>query len=339
MIILGIETSCDETACGILRGRRELLANRLHSQLEEHSAYGGVVPEIAARAHLEKIGSIVDAALQEAGITAAEIGLVAYTRGPGLMGPLLVGASFARGLALALGVPAAGVNHLEGHIAAAEMSDERLQAPYLALTVSGGHTEITRVDPGFRYTLMGRTRDDAAGEAFDKCGKLLGLGYPAGPLVSRTAKSGRRDFAPFPRSLKGEQTLDFSFSGLKTAVLRYAQSHPPEFLQEHLADICASLEEAIVDMLVERSLRALAESGLDKLAVCGGVSANPRLRERLQAEGARKGALVVFPQMSLCTDNGAMIAGAAAARWEQGLLDLSPLPTVPGLALANAAMP
>jgi N6-L-threonylcarbamoyladenine synthase len=335
MIILGIETSCDETACGILRGRRDLLANRLHSQLEEHSAYGGVVPEIAARAHLEKIGSIVDAALQEAGVAATDIGLVAYTRGPGLMGPLLVGASFARGLALALGVPAAGVNHLEGHIAAAEMSDERLQAPYLALTVSGGHTEITRVDPGFRYSLMGRTRDDAAGEAFDKCGKLLGLGYPAGPLVSRAAKSGQRDFAHFPRSLKGEQTMDFSFSGLKTAVLRYTQSHPPEFLSEHLADICASLEEAIVDMLVERSLRALAESGLDKLAVCGGVSANPRLRERLMAEGARRGALVVFPQMSLCTDNGAMIAGAAASRWEQGLLELSALPTVPGLALAN----
>ena len=182
---------------------------------------------------------------------------------------------------------------------------------------------------------MGRTRDDAAGEAFDKCGKLLGLGYPAGPLVSRAAKSGQRDFAHFPRSLKGEQTMDFSFSGLKTAVLRYTQSHPPEFLNEHLADICASLEEAIVDMLVERSLRALAESGLDKLAVCGGVSANPRLRERLMAEGARRGALVVFPQMSLCTDNGAMIAGAAASRWEQGLLELSALPTVPGLALAN----
>ncbi|MDR1759543.1 MAG: tRNA (adenosine(37)-N6)-threonylcarbamoyltransferase complex transferase subunit TsaD [Fibrobacter sp.] len=327
MIWMGIESSCDETACAILQDdfpRPRILANELYSQIREHEIYGGVVPEIAARAHLEKIAVIVRSALQKANKTPKEIQAIAYTRGPGLMGPLLVGANFARGLARDLEIPAYGINHLEGHIAAAWLFAETLEAPFLTLTVSGGHTELVVENPGFRYELLGRTRDDAAGEAFDKCGKLLGLGYPAGPLIGKLGKTGNRKFHHFPRALKNRDNGDFSFSGLKTSVLRYVESNTPEFIRENIHDICASLEDAIVDTLVHKVIWALKKTGLRNLVVGGGVSANARLRERLSHYCEPRGIGLHFPSPPLSTDNGAMIAAAAIRRArEQALLQNS----------------
>lgn len=318
MIVLGLETSCDETACGIVESGGKILANHLYSQIPEHAVYGGVVPEIASRAHLEKIGIVVDTAMKEANISPEKIDLIAHTRGPGLMGPLLVGTGFAKGLARKWNKPITGVNHLEGHIAANHLTFPDLKPPFLCLTVSGGHTELCVAKPNFEYEILGRTRDDAAGEAFDKCGKLLGLGYPAGPLVSKTAAGGNRDFAPFPRGLRYNGQADFSFSGLKTAVLRYVQEKGDEFVQQNLKDIAASLEEAIVSILVEKSLLALKQSGQDTIAICGGVSANRYLRSEMDKMGQKNGFRTLFPDFSLCTDNGAMIAEAALLREENG---------------------
>jgi N6-L-threonylcarbamoyladenine synthase len=319
VVTLGIETSCDETACGIVDDRLQVLANAVHSQIDLHAVYGGVVPEIAARAHLEKIGPIVRAALAEAGIDLAQVDQIAFTRGPGLLGPLLVGASFARALARDLGKPVTGVNHLEGHLASAFLEAPDLEPPFLCLVVSGGHSEFVKVDPGLVYTLVGKTRDDAAGEAFDKCGKLLGLGYPAGPHVARLAAQGRRDFLSLPRALEQRDNFEFSFSGLKTAVLRYAQSADPEALRNQVPDICASLETAIVEVLVKKSSQALEWSGCDALAVVGGVSANAHLRDRMAAEARKRGFRAVFPSPRLSGDNGAMIAAIAQWRSNRGL--------------------
>lgn len=319
-IWLGIETSCDETACAIVTSDLVVKSNPLYSQYNEHREFGGVVPEIAARAHLEKIHPMIAAALTEANIGLADLDAIAFTRGPGLMGPLLVGASFARGLAKDLGIPAYGVNHLEGHIAAAYLSNPGLKAPFVALTVSGGHTELIFVEPGFQYTLLGRTRDDAAGEAFDKCGKLLGLGYPAGPLVSREASNGNRKFFAFPQGLRGEDQCEFSFSGLKTAVLRYTEENSPEFIRTNIRDICASLEEAIVDILVKKTGIALRRTGARTLVLCGGVSANSHLRSRLTDACKRQQVQFCPPALAYCTDNGAMIAAAAILRDRDDLL-------------------
>lgn len=319
VITLGIETSCDETACGIVDDRLQVLANAVHSQIDLHAVYGGVVPEIAARAHLEKIGPIVRAALDSAGLDLAQIDRIAFTRGPGLLGPLLVGASFARALARSLGKPVTGVNHLEGHLASAFLEAPDLEPPFLCLVVSGGHTEFVQVDPGLAYTPIGKTRDDAAGEAFDKSGKILGLGYPAGPLVARLAAGGRRDFLPLPRALDRAGNSEFSFSGLKTAVLRYAQSADPETLRNQMPHICASLESAIVDVLVKKSAQTLERTGCDTLAVVGGVSANGHLRESMAAEGRKRGFRAIFPSPRLSGDNGAMIAALAQWRANRGL--------------------
>jgi len=318
---LGFESSCDETACAVVRGSLQVLSNPLYSQIKEHLSFGGVVPEIAARAHLEKIHPIYESALQKAGVQLTDIDAIAYTRGPGLMGPLLVGASFARGLAQDLGIPAFGINHLEGHIAAAHLSAPDLQQPYVALTVSGGHTELMLVEPGFRFTLIGRTRDDAAGEAFDKCGKLLGLGYPAGPIVSKQAATGKRDFTTFPQGLRNDDSCDFSFSGLKTSVLRYCEEHEKSFLQENITHICASLESAIVTILVRKSLAALKRTGAHTLVLCGGVSANRHLREQLGDACKKHNVRFAVPDFAYCTDNGAMIAAAAILRDRAGLLE------------------
>ena len=319
-IWLGIETSCDETACAIVRGDLQVLSNPLYSQFSEHREFGGVVPEIAARAHLEKIHPILEAALAEASITLDDIDAIAYTRGPGLMGPLLVGASFARGLAKDLGIPAYGVNHLEGHIAAAFLSNPEIKAPFVALTVSGGHTELILVESGFQYSLLGRTRDDAAGEAFDKCGKLLGLGYPSGPVVSMEAKDGNRKFFPFPQGLRADDNCEFSFSGLKTAVLRYTEMNDVAFIRSNRKDICASLEEAIVAILVKKTGLALRRTSAKTLVLCGGVSANRHLRNRLADACKRQQVQFCPPELAYCTDNGAMIAAAAILREREGLL-------------------
>lgn len=330
VITLGIETSCDETACGLVDQGLRVLANQIHSQAPVHAEYGGVVPEIAARAHLEKIDPLVRLALEEAALPLAAVDQIAFTRGPGLLGPLLVGASFARALARVLGKPAVGVNHLEGHLGAAFLEEPGLETPFLCLVVSGGHTEFVRVDPGLRYTLVGKTRDDAAGEAFDKCGKVLGLGYPAGPLVAKRAESGRRDFVAFPRALEQRDNFEFSFSGLKTSMLRYVQTHEKAFLEENLSDICASLESAIVEVLVKKSMNALNSTDLDVLAVVGGVSANRHLRERLQTEAKKRGFRALFPSPAYCGDNGAMIAAIAQVKSNLGIRDMA-LEVLPSL--------
>jgi N6-L-threonylcarbamoyladenine synthase len=297
-----------------------VLANQVHSQIPIHTEYGGVVPEIAARAHLEKIDPIVRLALDEAGISLDAVDQIAFTRGPGLLGPLLVGASFARALGRSLDKPVTGVNHLEGHLASAFLEDPSLEPPFLCLVVSGGHTEFVQVEPGLAYTLVGKTRDDAAGEAFDKCGKILGLGYPAGPILARIAATGRRDFVPFPKALNQRDNFEFSFSGLKTSMLRYVESHDPEFIRNNLPHICASLESAIVDLLVKKSLNALATVGMRTLTVVGGVSANAYLRARMVTECEKRGFRALFPAPRYCGDNGAMIAAIGQWRANHGLV-------------------
>jgi N6-L-threonylcarbamoyladenine synthase len=319
MITLGIETSCDETACGLVDDRLAVLANTVHTQIDLHAVFGGVVPEIAARAHLEKIEPVVRAALAQAGVGLEAVGQIAFTRGPGLLGPLLVGASFGRALGRSLGKPVCGVNHLEGHLASAFLAAPDLEPPFLCLVVSGGHTEFVKVDPGLRYTLLGKTRDDAAGEAFDKCGKILGLGYPAGPAVSRLAAGGRRDFISLPRALDQRGNFEFSFSGLKSAVLRYVQSREPEEIRNQLPHICASLESAIVEVLVGKSAQALESAACDALAVVGGVSANVHLRERMAEVARKRGFRAIFPSPELSGDNGAMIAALSQWRSNHGL--------------------
>lgn len=320
MITLGIETSCDETSCGLVDQGLRVLANQVHSQIPIHSEYGGVVPEIAARAHLEKIDPIVRLALDEAGIPLSEVDQIAFTRGPGLLGPLLVGASFARALGRSLGKPVTGVNHLEGHLASAFLEEPDLEPPFLCLVVSGGHTEFVQVGPGLAYTLVGKTRDDAAGEAFDKCGKLLGLEYPAGPVLARHASAGKRDFAPFPKALDQRDNFEFSFSGLKTAMLRYVETHPPEFIRNNLSHICASVETAIVEILVKKAVNALSATRMEVITVVGGVSANAHLRARMREETAKRGLRALFPSAAYCGDNGAMIAAIGQWRANRGLV-------------------
>jgi N6-L-threonylcarbamoyladenine synthase len=331
VIVLGIETSCDETACGIVEDWN-VRANVLRTQ-EVHETFGGVVPEIASREHLRLLPGIVRSALDEAGLELSQIDAIAFTRGPGLAGPLLVGSAFAQSLGLEAGIPVYGTNHLEGHLAAVRLSHP-IEPPFLCLTVSGGHTELGLVEPGPRFRLLGETRDDAAGEAFDKCGKLLGLGYPAGPIVSRLAANGDRKAFDLPRAMPGD-TLDFSFSGLKTAVLRLSKELGPETVKERIADICASLEESIVDALCRKVMLALAKTGMPGVAVCGGVSANPRLRQKLEDLGKRHGFWAAFPSPALSTDNGAMIAAAALWRLELGSTTSMSLAMEPGLALES----
>jgi N6-L-threonylcarbamoyladenine synthase len=315
-IWLGIESSCDDTACAVVLEKEEsieILSNCLYSQIDEHKAWGGIVPELASRAHLEKIVPVLEQALSEAKIKIEEIGQIAFTARPGLMGSLLVGALFAQGLAKDLNIECYGINHLEGHIYSALSPVDGL-----ALIVSGGHTELVLVK-NFEYLSLGRTRDDAAGEAFDKSGKVLGLGYPAGIEISKLARNGNPGFYEFPRALNDE-SFDFSFSGLKTAVLRYAQSNGEDFVHEHIADICASLQEAIADILSLKTVNAAKKNGVENVVLCGGVSANYRLRELLSERAEKSGLKVICPPPSLCTDNGAMIAAAAIFRKRAGKL-------------------
>ena len=326
MKILGFESSCDETGVALVETRSDgpprLLAEALHSQAAMHAAYGGVVPELASRDHIRRVLPLARQVLAEAGCALAEIDLVAYTRGPGLAGALLVGAGVAVALAAALGKPALGVHHLEGHLLSPFLADEAPAFPFVALLVSGGHTQLMQVDGVGRYTLLGETIDDAAGEAFDKSAKLLGLGYPGGPALARLADFGDPDAFALPRPLLHSGNLDFSFAGLKTAVMMQARKLGPNICEQGRADLAASTQAAIVDVLVAKSLRALQASEHRRLVVAGGVGANLRLRERLDAGAARLGARVYYPPLALCTDNGAMIALAAALRLQHGMADL-----------------
>lgn len=319
--VLALETSCDETSCGIVSTDFEVKANVIFKQETIHAQYGGVIPEVASRAHLEKVSWVYFEALKEAQLELGDLELLSYTRGPGLIGALLVGASFCTGLAHSSHKPLLGINHLEGHISAGFIQNPQLRPPFLALIVSGGHTELIQVSDYFQYQLLGRTRDDAAGEAFDKCGKILGLGYPSGPKISEEGKMGNRDFVELPLGLQQKSSLEFSFSGLKTAFSKIIQDHTPEWVQENRSHLAASLEEAIVKALVRKCESALHQTKLPHLVVCGGVSANQYLRECLGKLCIRKGIGFTVPHPNFCTDNGAMIAAAAALRLREGQIE------------------
>ena len=319
MRVLGIETSCDETAAAIYEGGRGLLAHALHSQVNIHVDYGGVVPELASRDHIRKLLPLVSEVLSRAGVAAGEVDGVAYTAGPGLVGALLVGASVARSLAYALGVPAVAVHHMEGHLLAPMLETPAPEFPFVALLVSGGHTMLVLVRSIGCYELLGETRDDAVGEAFDKTAKLLGLPYPGGAALAALAERGRPRRFQLPRPLLDQPGLDFSFSGLKTAVLYATRAAPDD--EQTRADLARAFEEAVVETLAVKAMRALELAGVERLVVAGGVGANRSLRERLAADAAARGAAVYFPRPAFCTDNAAMIAYAGALRLAAGEAD------------------
>ena len=309
MIVLGIESSCDETAAAVVVDGKTVLSSEVATQIAIHRPYGGVVPELASRHHIEAVAPVVRGALDRAGLSADGVDAVAVTQGPGLVGALLVGFCFAKAWAFARGIPWVGVNHLEGHVHSLFLTDNPPSFPFVALLVSGGHTSLYHVTGPMAMALIGQTRDDAAGEAFDKVAKMLGLGYPGGVVIDRLGTSGRPDAIPFPRSYLDKDRFDFSFSGLKTAVNRYLQTHP-EPDASHVADIVAGFQEAVVDVLSHKLIHAAQACGCDQVAVVGGVAANSRLRERVTAAAAGQGLSVHIPPSSLCGDNAAMIAAA-----------------------------
>ena len=324
LLVLGIESSCDETGVALVRADDDgavphLLAHALHTQAAMHADYGGVVPELASRDHIRRVLPLTNQVLAQAGKALPAIDVVAYTRGPGLAGALLVGAGVACALGAALGRPVLGVHHLEGHLLSPFLSADPPQFPFVALLVSGGHTQLMRVDGVGRYALLGETIDDAAGEAFDKSAKLLGLGYPGGPALARLAEFGDPAAYKLPRPLLHSGNLDFSFAGLKTAVLTQARRFEGQPCEQTRADLAASTQAAIVEVLVKKSLKALEATGLKRLVVAGGVGATQRLREQLDGACAQRQVRVHYPELHLCTDNGAMIALAAAMRLQSGV--------------------
>ena len=347
--IVGIETSCDETAIGIVEDGRRILGNAVASSLTLHEAYGGVIPEIAARVHVETIWPVFSQALDDAQLTPDELDAVAVTQGPGLPGALLIGLAFAKGLALSLGRPLVPVDHLAAHLYAGEMVQPDLEPPYIGLVVSGGHTLLCAVHADNRYELLGETKDDAVGEAFDKVAKLLGLGYPGGPIIDRLSEQGQAARIAFPRS-HSKQPFDFSFSGLKTAVYHYVQKlaegsrlkaegnslEPPASSLEpsQVADIAASFQEAAVDMLITKTLRACQRTGFQTVVVGGGVASNRRLRTKFAEAAAEKKLRVIFPPPALCVDNGAMVAGLGYPLLQQGRVAALSVNSDPNLCLA-----
>jgi len=327
MLVLGVETSCDETAAGVVRDGQEILSNIILSQ-EIHSRYGGVVPEIASRIHITEIVGIIEKALTEANTSLESIDGIAVTNGPGLVGCLLVGLSFVKSVHIARGIPYYGVNHLEGHIFAGRLDHKELRTPHIALVASGGHSNLYLVEDWGRYRLLGSTRDDAPGEAFDKVSKLLGLGYPGGPAIEKVSDGANRNFIKFPRAKMGKNSFEFSFSGLKTAVSVYLQDKTPEFIEEHKGDLAASFQEAVADVLVGKALAAAEYFKITQVSVTGGVARNGRLRELFE-EKRPAGASIFFPSPVLCTDNGAMIAACGdfhLTRGERSNLELNAVP-------------
>ena len=332
-IVLGIESTCDETAAAVVQGRT-LISNVVASSMDEHARYGGVIPELASRAHQQNIIPVVDTALKEAGLTPEEIDAIAFTRGPGLVGSLLVGVSFTKGLSIARNIPMVEVNHLQGHILShfIDLRDRTLphpDFPFLCLLVSGGHTQIVRVDSPLEMEIIGTTIDDAAGEAFDKCAKVMGLPYPGGPVIDRLAKEG--DPKAFRFAHPRVEGYDYSFSGLKTSflyTLRDAVAADPDFIETHKADLCASLQGTIVEILLDKLIRASKETGIRDIAIAGGVSANSGLRNGIVEEGRRRGWRTFLPEFKFTTDNAAMIAMAGYYRYLRGdfsSLDVSPV--------------
>ncbi|HHY36803.1 MAG TPA: tRNA (adenosine(37)-N6)-threonylcarbamoyltransferase complex transferase subunit TsaD [Firmicutes bacterium] len=331
-LLLGIETSCDETAAAVVAGGRRILSNIISSQVELHQPFGGVVPELASRKHLENISPIVQEAMKAAGVTWEELDGIAVTRGPGLVGALLVGVTVAKAIAFARRLPLVGVNHLEGHIYSNFLAHPWLEPPFLALVVSGGHTDLLQVLDYGRYRLLGQTRDDAAGEAFDKVARVLGLGYPGGPRIEAVAREGNPEAIAFPRAVVKDAPFAFSFSGVKTAVLNYLNRCRQRGETIAVADVAASFQAAVVEVLVERTLAAAAACGVDRVAVCGGVAANSALRSLFQARSAEAGIEVLYPPPVLCTDNAAMIASVGYYRLQAGhtaSLDLNAVASLP----------
>jgi N6-L-threonylcarbamoyladenine synthase len=338
VLVLGVETSCDETAASVVEDGRRVRSDVVASQIAVHAPYGGVVPEVASRRHVATIVPVIRRAVSDAGVGLADLDAIAVTCGPGLVGALLVGVETAKALGYALGKPVVGVNHLAGHLAAAFLEDPSLPGPpaypHLALLVSGGHTALIRVDGPGQTRLLGSTRDDAAGEAFDKVGKMLGLGYPGGVKIDKLAATGDATAVALPRALRGREDIDFSFSGLKTAVATLLAGAPlPE--GQALADFCASFQAAVVDVLVRKSRRALEREGLRELVVCGGVAANRGLRAALAAAAAEDGFRLLIPPPKRCTDNAAMIAAAGSQLWARGARAPLDLGVDPGLPLST----
>jgi N6-L-threonylcarbamoyladenine synthase len=332
--VLGIETSCDETAAAVVEGRT-VLSNLISSQTDLHARFGGVVPELASRAHVEALNPLVEEALDRAGCRFADIDAVAVTVGPGLVGALLVGMAGAKAIALATGAAFIGVNHLEGHIYANFLEHGPPEPPYVCLVVSGGHTMLVHMPEEHRYEVLGQTVDDAAGEAFDKIARFMGLGFPGGPALDKLATDGDPTAIRFPRAMLDSGTFDFSLSGLKTSVLRYVKAERDAGRQVDPADLAASFQEAIVDVQVSKTIRAAQETGVGTVLLGGGVVANTRLRERMEVASGEVGIRVLFPSMPLCTDNAAMIACAGASRLERGERTPFEVGADPGLELAS----
>ena len=335
MNILAIESSCDETAAAVVQDGRKVLSNIISSQIEIHKLYGGVVPEIASRKHIEKVIQVVDEALKEASLTMNEIDAVAVTYGPGLVGALLVGVSAAKSIAFAHNKPLIGVHHIEGHISANYIENEELEPPFLCLVVSGGHTNLVIVKDYGEYEVLGKTRDDAAGEAFDKVARAIGLGYPGGPKIQKISEEGNKAAIAFPRAKVADNPFDFSFSGLKSSVLNYINSCEMKGEEINKADIAASFQEAVVDVLVSHTIAGAKQLGFKKIAMAGGVASNAVLREEMKEACERRGFKFYHPSPILCTDNAAMIGAAAYYDYKKGLISDLTLNAVPSLKLGQ----
>ncbi|MCQ2549124.1 MAG: tRNA (adenosine(37)-N6)-threonylcarbamoyltransferase complex transferase subunit TsaD [Lachnospiraceae bacterium] len=333
--ILAIESSCDETAASVVKNGRTICSNVISSQIALHTLYGGVVPEIASRKHIEKINQVVDQALEEAQLTFDDITAIAVTYGPGLVGALLVGVSYAKALAFALKKPLVGVHHIEGHISANYIENKELEPPFICLVVSGGHSHLVKVVDYGEYEILGRTRDDAAGEAFDKVARAIGLGYPGGPKIDKVSNEGNPDAIHFPRAKVAENEYDFSFSGLKSAVLNYLNSCEMKGESISQADVAASFQKAVVDVLVEHSMHAVKEAGVTKFAIAGGVASNSHLRDALVAACEKEKILFYKPSPIYCTDNAAMIGVAAFYEYQKGVRHGWDLNACPGLKLGE----
>ena len=335
VLILAIESSCDETAAAVVKNGREVLSNVINTQIAIHTEYGGVVPEIASRKHIENINPVIRKALEDAGVTLDDIDAIGVTYGPGLVGALLVGVAEAKAIAFAKNKPLVGVHHIEGHISANYVENKELEPPFVALVVSGGHTHLVKVNDYGEYEIVGRTRDDAAGEAFDKVARAIGLGYPGGPKIDKLAKEGNPDAIVFPRAHVDDAPYDFSFSGIKSAVLNYINSANMQGKEINHADVAASFQKAVVDALVSRAVRLTKECGMDKLAIAGGVASNSALRAAVQEECAKNNIKFYSPSPVLCTDNAAMIGAAAYYEYIKGVRHGYDLNAVPNLKLGE----
>lgn len=335
VIILAIESSCDETAAAVVKNGREVLSNVISSQIDLHTLYGGVVPEIASRKHIEKINQVVEQALAEAKMDWENITAIAVTYGPGLVGALLVGVSFAKALAFSLKKPLIGVHHIEGHISANYIENKELEPPFMCLVVSGGHSHLVKVKDYGEYEILGRTRDDAAGEAFDKVARAIGLGYPGGPKIDKVSNEGNPNAISFPRAKVADNEYDFSFSGLKSAVLNYLNSCEMKGETVNQADVAASFQKAVVDVLVDHSMTALSKYGFHKFAIAGGVASNTHLRSAMEEACSKHQVAFYHPSPILCTDNAAMIGAAAYYEYKKGVHHGWDLNAVPNLKLGE----